>query len=129
MIEPSPHVLPCPADIGLLLRAHGEQQWLLSQVVPLVDQLRSPGEVPDEQLGAALAYLEVLWLDARRRAELTDAAAALLGADEASSALARQAHRYLGAVESLRRELAAHVALLTHCSPLSRRRPWRAAAS
>ena len=33
-------------------------------------QLEQPGLVPDEQLGAALAYLEVLWLDAcaaRRR--------------------------------------------------------------
>jgi len=65
-------------DIYLLLRAHGEQRWLLGQVQPVLRQLEAPSTIPEEQLGAALAYLEVLWLDARRRAAESDAACAQL---------------------------------------------------
>ncbi len=69
-----------PPDICLLLRAHGEQRWLTSEVVPVLRQLEQPGAIPEDQLGAALAYLEVLWIDARMRAAETDAAYAKLQA-------------------------------------------------
>ncbi len=70
-----------PADICLMLRAHAEELWLTAEVLPVVREVERPGSIPEEQLGAALAYLEVLWLGARRRAAGTDAAmAALLSA-------------------------------------------------
>ncbi len=70
----SPHISH-PPDICLILRAHGEQRWLISEVVPLVRQLEQPGLIAEDQVGAALAYLEVLWLDACQRAAETDYAA------------------------------------------------------
>jgi hypothetical protein len=63
-----------PPDICLLLRAHGEQRWLVSEVVPVLRQLEQPDAIPDDQRAAALAYLEVLWIDAHLRACDTDAA-------------------------------------------------------
>ena len=42
----------------------------------MLRQLRHPDGLPDEQLGAALAYLEVAWLEATRLAAETDAACA-----------------------------------------------------
>ena len=69
-----------PTDVCLLLRAHAEGHWLRSHVLPVVRELESPTCVPEPELGAALAYLEVLWLDAMSRGAETDAAAALLAA-------------------------------------------------
>ncbi|HEX3510430.1 MAG TPA: hypothetical protein VHT27_04940 [Solirubrobacteraceae bacterium] len=63
-----------PPDITLLLRAYAEQRWLSAEVLPVLSELECPGAVADEQLGAALAYLEVLWMDARTRAAATEAA-------------------------------------------------------
>ena len=71
-----------PTDISLLLRTHCEQLWLTNQVIPLLVELQAPGGVPEEQLGAALAYLEVVRLDARRRAAETEREYAQLAASE-----------------------------------------------
>ncbi len=75
-----PSSLSHPSDMCLLLRAYAEQRWIAGELLPVVRELESPEQVPEEQLGAALAYLEVLWVDARRRASETDAALEALGA-------------------------------------------------
>ena len=61
-----------PSDICLLLRAHAEQRWLCHEVLPVLRQLERGDSLPEEQLGAALAYLEVLWIEASQRAAETD---------------------------------------------------------
>jgi hypothetical protein len=73
---------PPPSDVCLLLRAHAEQHWLSVEVSPVLRQLRQRDSLPEEQLGAALAYLEVLWIEASERAAETDAAYAELEASE-----------------------------------------------
>ncbi|HEY4897706.1 MAG TPA: hypothetical protein VII01_16675 [Solirubrobacteraceae bacterium] len=91
-------------DICLLLRAHGEQRWLISEVLPVLREIEQPSSIPEDQLGAALAYLEVLWLGARRRATDTDAARAeldLLDGDR-DRVLYDKARRYHAAVRRLR---------------------------
>jgi hypothetical protein len=104
-----------PPDICLILRAHSEQRWLVSEVVPIVRQLEQPGVIPEDQVGAALAYLEVLWLDASGRAAETDAARATL--DRASADCDRvlydKARRYHAAVRRLRDAVRRRVAALT----------------
>jgi hypothetical protein len=109
--DPSP-----PSDVNLLLRAHAEQRWLAREVLPVLRQLRATGELPEEQLGAALAYLEVTWLEAVRLAAETDAAfaaldggAAVPGAEEA---LPSKARRYHTVVRTLREAIARHVSAL-----------------
>jgi hypothetical protein len=104
-----------PPDICLILRAHGEQLWLISEVVPIVRQLERPGVIPEDQVGAALAYLEVLWLDAAGRAAETDAARAELEDDGAQHdrVLCEKALRYHAAVRRLRTALGRRVAALT----------------
>jgi hypothetical protein len=63
-----------PSDVCLLLRTHAEQRWLSQEVGSVLHQLRQRDSLPEEQLGAALAYLEVLWIEATQRAAETDAA-------------------------------------------------------
>jgi hypothetical protein len=108
-----------PLDICLLLRAHSERRWLISEVVPVVRQIEQPGAVPDDQLGAALAYLETLWLDARQRSAETEAARARLDAfagDGEDRVLYEKAHGYHAAVRRLRNAVGHRVGLLTsHC--------------
>lgn len=96
-----------PTDICLLLRAHAEQRWLDSELVPQLQELEHADAIPDEQIGAALAYLEVLWLDAHARAANTDAAYRSLepGAGKSSEGLHERARRYYLAVRTLRSEL------------------------
>ncbi len=114
-----------PPDICLLLRAHSEQHWLISQVVPVLRQIEQRGAIPDDQLGAAFAYLETLWLDARRRSAETDSARARLDAlvDECDRVLYDKAHRYHAAVRRLRSAVGHRVGLLTrspcHDEPLT----------
>ena len=93
-----------PPDICLILRVHGEQHWLVSEVIPIVRQLEQPGLISEDEVGAALAYLEVLWIDARTRAGETDAArVALDGADaQPDRALDQKARRYHASVRRLR---------------------------
>ena len=93
-----------PADVSLLLRAHAEARWLGHEVIPVVRELEHGDALPSEQLGAALAYLEVLWIEARGRAAETDAARAELDAagPNGNQALHSNARRYHAAVRRLR---------------------------
>lgn len=103
-----------PFDVCLLLRAYAEQRWLSREVVPVLRQLETPDELPEEQLGAALAYLEVTWLEASRLAAETDAAFAALrdAAPDADEALPSKARRFHAAVRFLREAVGRHVARL-----------------
>jgi hypothetical protein len=102
-------------DVCLLLRAHGEQLWLTTEVMPVLEELEPPCSVPQEQLGAAFAYLEVLSLDAAQRARATDTAfAAMVASPETAGRSFRvEAHRYHAAVRVLREALARRVVALT----------------
>src|SRR6202035_4768886 len=62
-----------PPDVSLLLRAHAERRWLSREVVPVLRQIETSSDLPDEQLPAAVAYLEVIWAEALSRAHETDA--------------------------------------------------------
>jgi hypothetical protein len=111
----SSHHHPSPvSDVCLLLRAHAEQSWLSHEVLPVLRELEQPDSLPGEQLGAALAYLEVLWIEASQRAAETEAAHADLQAIDASEdrALSGKARGYHAAVCALRRCLAHHVTQL-----------------
>jgi hypothetical protein len=103
-----------PPDICLILRAHGEQLWLTAELVPIVRQLEQPGAIPEDQVGAAFAYLEVLWLDASARAADTDAARAELDRARAEHdrVLCEKACRYHAAVRRLRTAVERRVAEL-----------------
>jgi len=103
-----------PPDICVLLRAHGEQRWLFSEVVPVLRQLEQPRTLPEDQRGAAIAYLEVLWLDAQLRAADTDAAHATLEATNPNGdrALHEKAHRYHAAVRRQRTAIARRISTL-----------------
>jgi hypothetical protein len=96
-----------PSDIGLLLRADAEQCWLHREVIPVLRQIETPAELPEEEVGAALAYLEAMWNEAMLRARETDAAYSHLCArEEKSEQLAGPASRYHAAVRVLRRIIA-----------------------
>jgi hypothetical protein len=100
-----------PQDICVLLRAHGEEHWLMSEVLPVLLELEQPGAIPEDQLGAALAYLEILWINASRRAAETDAAFARLDPSDSQRDLSlhEKASRYHAAVRRLRTSLARRV--------------------
>jgi hypothetical protein len=118
-----------PSDVCLLLRAHAEQRWLNLEVGPVLRQLQQRETLPEEQLGAAMAYLEVLWIQAAQRAGETDAAYAQLEACESAAAndgghaqpdspdggggtLPSKARRYHAAVRTLREVLGHQVSAL-----------------
>ena len=88
-----------PSDVCLLLRAHAEQRWLSLEVGPVLRQLQQRDGLPEEQLGAALAYLEVLWIEASQRAAETDAAYAQLEVCEQPDADAPARRRRLDAAQ------------------------------
>jgi hypothetical protein len=104
-----------PPDICLMLRVHAEQSLLISDIVPVVRQLEQPDELAEHEIGPALSYLEVLWLEAGLRAVQTDAARERLEASEdfASHHLAEKAYRYHVAVKRLRLALGRRVCRLT----------------
>jgi hypothetical protein len=108
--------LPETDDICLLLRAHGEQLWLFSRVLPLVCKLERRGVGPDceQERASALAYLEVLWIEARSRARESDAALARLQPPigSATGTLRAQARRYHAAVRRVRSSLSQRVVRL-----------------
>jgi hypothetical protein len=108
------HLGEHPPDICLMLRVHSEQRWLVSKVIPLLRQLEQPGTIGAEDLGAALAYLEVVWLEAGLRAAETDAAAAKLhpATGALPTVLAEKADRYAAAVRRLRRAVDTRVRAL-----------------
>jgi hypothetical protein len=103
-----------PSDVCLLLRAHAEQRWLSHEVVPVLRELQQRDSLPQEQLGAALAYLEVIWIEAARRAAETDATYAELDATvtDWDRPLPGKARRYHASVRTLRELVARHVARL-----------------
>lgn len=72
------HQPTTPPDVSLLLRAHAEQRWLSREVIPVLRQIETRERLPEEQLPAALAYLEVIWSESHRRARQTDMACAQL---------------------------------------------------
>ena len=108
-----------PPDICLMLRVHGEQRWLVSKVIPAVRQLEEQGAIEPGELAPALAYLEVLWLEAGLRAAETDAAAEKLrppgGAQP--TVLEEKAERYAAAVRRLRQAVDKRVRTLTAPAP------------
>ena len=69
---------PSHSDICLLLRAHAEQGWLRREVLPVVDQIERTRARASSDSSVALAYLEVVWTQARLRACETDATLAWL---------------------------------------------------
>jgi hypothetical protein len=103
-----------PPDICLLLRAHAEHRWLTHEVLPVLLQVEQRDSLPEEQLGAALAYLEVLWIEASQRACETDTAYAKLDATATNGdrALHANARSYHAAVHALRSSLAPRVSQL-----------------
>src|SRR5271154_1505407 len=107
------------SDVCLLLRAHAEQGWLSHELLPVVRQLEHRDSLPEEQLGAALAYLEVLWVEANQRAADTEAAHADLDAIHTSTDpnLSREARNYHLAVCTLRESVARHVNELLAVDP------------
>lgn len=99
-----------PSDIRLLLRADAEQCWLHREVIPVLEEIEATEERPEEEIGAALAYLEAMWNEATLRARETDAAHSRLCArKEERDALAGPASRYHAAVRALRGILANRV--------------------
>ncbi len=104
-----------PPDICLLLRAHAEQHWLLSCVIPALRALEHPPVLDPDEIGPAIAYLEVLWLEAGLRAAETDAAAAELDPrdERCSAVLVEKARRYHAAVRRLRHAVDCRVRRLT----------------
>ncbi len=92
-----------PSDVCLMLRAHAQQQWLNREVMPVLSDLKDRESVPEDQVAAALAYLEVLWFEASLRAAETDAAFAKLNetAPDAERGLRGQVRRYHDAVGAL----------------------------
>jgi len=73
----------------------------------MVDQLEQRDAVAEEQLGAALAYLEALWIDAHRFADQTDGAYARL--TPSGGLVGDAARRYRAAVRLQRMVLGARV--------------------
>jgi hypothetical protein len=63
-----------PPDVSLLLRAHAEQRLLSREVIPVLRQIETRERLPEDQLPAALAYLEVIWAEASQRAHTTERA-------------------------------------------------------
>ncbi len=104
-----------PPDICLLLRVHAEQRWLANMVAALLRQLEQPGMIDEDDIGAALAYLEVLWLEAGLRAAETDSAFAKLqeASEESSPIVGEKARRYHAAVRRLRQTVGRRVRRLT----------------
>jgi hypothetical protein len=122
LTNPTPGASP-PPDVSLLLRAHAERRWLSREVIPVLRQLETCEGLPDEQLPAALAYLEVIWAEALGRARETDAERRRLdergpverGPGErgpGEQPLVARAHRYHAVVRDLRETVARRVSLL-----------------
>jgi hypothetical protein len=101
---------PLPADIGLLLRADAERRWLHREVIPVLREVETCEELADEEVGAALAYLEAMWSEAVSRARESDAAHRRMRSREREAeALADPASRYHATVRILRGIVAEHV--------------------
>jgi hypothetical protein len=102
-----------PPDVTLLLRAHSEQRWLSREVIPVVRQLETGERLPEEQLPAAHAYLEVVWVEATGLAREADAALHRLDTlGPVHQPLPTKARHYHASVRRLRAAVARRVAAL-----------------
>jgi hypothetical protein len=91
------------ADVCLLLRAHGESRWLSNELTPVLREIEQRETISDRQLATALAYLEVLWIEAGARARETESARVELDAlGSLDPSLYEKALRYHAAVRRLR---------------------------
>ena len=114
--NPTQSAVASPPDVSLMLRTHSEQSWLIHEVIPVVRQIETPGGLPEEQLPAATAYLEVTWAEALGRARETDLALDRLDTLDLHS-LPAKARRYHAAVGALRKAIARRVAKLIAAPP------------
>jgi len=113
--DPATHTdLTAPFDVCLMLRAHAQQHWLNQQVMPVLSELEERDSVPEDQVAAALAYLEVLWYEASLRAGETEAAFAKLNASATlgEQRLHEQVRRYHASVSKLHKAVEGHVSKL-----------------
>lgn len=116
-------------DTALLLRVYAEHHWLQAELVPVLEQLESPIGVGADEHEAALAYLEVMWAEAQRRAHETDIAHAQAELDFSFSnaALVGQARMYYRWVRGLTAGLAERVqALVGPAGAAAHKRRWAA---
>jgi hypothetical protein len=89
--------------VCLLLRAHAESRWLSNELAPVLREVERRDSISDEQMGTALAYLEVMWIEACSRARETESARVELDAlGSGDQELVAKAHRYHAAVRRLR---------------------------
>ena len=101
------------ADVCLLLRAHAEARWLSNQLAPVLREIERRESISEQQLATALAYLEVLWIEACSRARETESARVELDALGSSDReLSEKARRYHVAVRRLRDGVERRVARL-----------------
>ena len=101
------------ADVCLLLRAHAEARWLSNQLAPVLREIEVRTSISEHQLATALAYLEVLWIEACSRARETESARVELDALGSSDReLYDKAQRYHVAVRRLRDGVERRVARL-----------------
>jgi hypothetical protein len=130
-IEGLPGDAELPADVDLMLRAHAETRCLSREVIPVLRQIETGNDLPQEQYGAAMAYLEVTWLAARRCARESDAAYGQLcalpgdeiGARSDRDELLGGACRYYESVKELREVVQRRVSmLLGACAHMALRR-------
>lgn len=126
MSESVNKIAASPGDISLLLRAHAELRCLRCEVLPVLLQLETGEGLPEEQYGAAMAYLEVTTIEASRHARETDCAHRQLRGEIPLSSpardggidLRRAACRYYEAVKMLRAALWLRAnAALSGCEP------------
>jgi hypothetical protein len=91
------------SDVCLLLRAHAESRWLSNELAPVLREVERRDSISEAQAGTALAYLEVMWIEACSRARETESARVELDAlGSGDRALVEKAHRYHAAVRRLR---------------------------
>jgi hypothetical protein len=101
------------ADVCLLLRCHAESRWLSNELTPVLREVERREEISEQQIATALAYLEVLWIEACSRARETESARVELDAlGSFDQALIEKAHRYHAAVRRLRDTLELRVCRL-----------------
>jgi hypothetical protein len=107
-MAPDPHSPRNPrespaSDVCLLLRAHAESRWLSNELTPVLREVERRESISDQQMATALAYLEVMWIEACARARETESARVELDAlGSADQGLVAKAHRYHAAVRRLR---------------------------
>jgi len=112
------------ADVCLLLRAHGESRWLSNELTPVLREVEQRETISERQLATALAYLEVLWIEACARARETESARVELDAfGSLDPSLYEKALRYHAAVRRLRNAIEARVCSLLAIPP---EEPWQA---